>query len=86
MNKARETGLNSCKNEYREIISFSQSDGETVVELSTEDAYFFQIKWKLMPSSKHFAKLKNVCRIACTENGNKTKFGCIYYQKVMLFF
>lgn len=43
--------------------------GETLVELGTDDAYYFQIKWKLLPIPKFFAKVKNHCRIACTEDG-----------------
>ncbi|XP_032786851.2 uncharacterized protein LOC116924435 [Daphnia magna] len=73
MNRERETGLRTCKEEFGSIITVYQlkPSGETVVELGNQDAYYFQIKWKLTPSIKHIAKVKNVCRIACTEEGDK---------------
>lgn len=72
MNNARKIGLDTCKEKFCSIISVSQlemSEG-TTIELSNEDAYFFRIMWKLEPSTKHFAKVKNVCRLACTADGN----------------
>ncbi|XP_057373957.1 uncharacterized protein LOC130694869 [Daphnia carinata] len=73
MNKERESGLRVCKEEFGSIITVYhlKPSGETVVELGNQDAYYFQIKWKLTPSIKHIAKVKNVCRIACTEDGDK---------------
>lgn len=71
-NKDRISGLEDCRKEFDSLITISKEDsGETVVELGTEDAYYFQIKWKLAPSSKHYARVKNVCRIACTKDGIK---------------
>ncbi|KAI9556967.1 hypothetical protein GHT06_016761 [Daphnia sinensis] len=73
MNHKRETGLRACKEEFGSIITVyhMKPSGETVVELGNRDAYYFQIKWKLTPSIKHIAKVKNICRIACTEDGDK---------------
>lgn len=86
MNKARETGINNCKDEFKDIISISRgTSGEVVLELGTENAFYFQIKWKLIPSIKHFAKIKNFCRIACTQDGNNKEFRLHLLLNVMLF-
>ncbi|XP_046442931.1 uncharacterized protein LOC124193245 [Daphnia pulex] len=84
MNNARKIGLDTCKEKLPSLISVSQLEmleGITV-ELSNEDAYFYRIKWKLEPCPKHFAKVINYCRLACTEDGvkylkNKTKLSNI---------
>lgn len=73
MNNARNIGLDTCKEKFPSLSSVSQlemSEGITV-ELcnDNEDAYFYQIKWKLEPCPKHFAKVINYCRLACTEDG-----------------
>jgi hypothetical protein len=71
MNNARKIGLDTCKEKLPSLISVSQLEmleGITV-ELSNEDAYFYRIKWKLEPCPKHFAKVINYCRLACTEDG-----------------
>ena len=48
-------------------------NGETIVELGTADSYYFQIKWKIAPSSREFVKVKNICKINCTEHGKFEK-------------
>lgn len=92
MNRERETGLRICKEEFGSIITVYhlKPSGETVVELGNQDAYYFQIKWKLTPSIKHIAKVKNVCRIACTEDGKQVNirlhFFLLFYRKISFFF
>lgn len=78
-NKEREIGLDICKKEFDSIITVKKGETLecTVVELGTADTYYFQIKWKLVPSPKHFAKVRNVCRIACTEDGMHYLFNCV---------
>lgn len=72
MKKVREVALKECTKEFPNVIGVSlEPSGETVVELDTDDVYYFQIRWKLSPSIMHFSKVKNVCRIACTKDGNK---------------
>jgi hypothetical protein len=44
-------------------------NGETVVELGTADSYYFQIRWRIAPSSREFVRVKNICKINCTEHG-----------------
>ena len=70
MSMARRDGLNECKDEFPRFISISDGDsGESLVDLGKEGTIFFQIKWKFAPSPKHFARVKCLCRIACTEAG-----------------
>lgn len=70
MHKIRRDGLEECKAEFGDTLSFSRGEaGEMVVDLGTEASLFFQIKWKITTSAKHYARVKNVCRIACTEDG-----------------
>ena len=70
MNTERESSLENCRKEFGDIISISKLEtGETVVELGTESNYYFQIKWKIGPSSKEYVKMRNICKINCTEHG-----------------
>ena len=69
--KAREEGLKQCEEDFGDLIHLTRNEsGERVIELGTANAFYFQIKWKLVPSRKHFASIKNVCRISCTKEGN----------------
>lgn len=78
MAQAREAGLEECKSEFGDLVSVSREEtGEIVIDLGTEDAYFFQIKWKIVPSLRHFSRVKNICRIACTQDGNLNHLKCI---------
>lgn len=71
MNKEREAGLNSCKEKFASILNIDFDSGQTVVELVAKDVLFYQIRWKLIPSIKHFSKIKNSCKIACTKEGKE---------------
>ena len=69
MNKERQNLLNSCLKKYAPLVTVTVESGEKLIELHNNEVCYFQIKWKLTPSSRHFAKLKNTCRIACTKDG-----------------
>lgn len=68
--KQREQGLKECKETYGDLINVTQDDG-TVIEISTTTTFYFKITWKLAPSFKHFAKMKNVCRLSSTKEGDE---------------
>ena len=70
LNKERRIGLENCKIEFGDIVSIEKMEnGETVVELGTADSYYFQIRWRIAPSSREFVRVKNICKINCTEHG-----------------
>lgn len=68
--KAREEALNECKEKFGNLINVTQSEGK-VVEICTATTFYFKIAWKLVPSPKHFARMKNICRLSSTKEGDE---------------
>jgi len=73
MNAKREEDLDEFRKKFSSNITITHDEveGGKVIELFTKTAYFFQIRWKLQPTQKHFSSVKNFCRIACTKDGNE---------------
>ena len=78
MNEKREVELAEFKNKHENFVTITadEVEGGKTVEIFNKGTYFFQIRWKLYVSQKHIG-VKNVCRIACTEDGNIKIDDCI---------
>ena len=71
MDLKREQDLDEFKKEFVDNVTVTsdETEGGKVIELFTSAAYYYQIRWKLYPSSRHYGTIKNMCRIACTKDG-----------------
>ena len=72
MSAIRDRSLRDCKEEYEDTLSVidDEKEGGKIIEITVNRVYYFKIKWKLIPSTKMLSVVKNVCKIACTNEGN----------------
>lgn len=79
MDDKREVDLAGFKNEHVNYVTITtdEVEGGKTIEIFNKGTYFFQIRWKLYVSQKNIGMVKNVCRIACTEDGNIKIDDCI---------